>query len=505
MRKLIAAAGAIGLTVGLMGAGAGAAAAKEPERRIAICEHRLCLLVLKASTDSDGDGVTDVDEEKLRTNPRDPKSVPDARKIFDLALARELPSFEKHLTELVSLPQVTPDGKGVATAFGKLPFSGDGTLMPSVDDLMSTMRTNGFENIGTNLTATLRDKPSMTDVQEMMFGGFGNVAMYGSEVDGRFGLEGVVGAPGFGVNGDKTPTGITDGGFGYGRGPGSVDHDYTVGYTDGSWDEVSTTSRYSDGVTTTESTVNNHKGSRESGLTQVYSESKFTAESGGLFYQEQRGSSTATPYGDDGKAQSTSKTTWYTSQTTYADGSSKGYSKIITITYDKDGKETGTTTRVTHTETSEDGKTKSETTTTTTDSDGNSTQKYECTGEGCPDKGDNPGKDPDDQESSKGCLPSPDYVDIGVPTAADMARVLVRLNSDRTPNREDNGEIDITNFRPPKRDDMDPLVGGMNSDGVGVFAVRGQPQFNKAQPEYGPRLEGVGQAAGGTPPFGPWN
>ncbi|GAA2709595.1 hypothetical protein ACFY2R_29710 [Micromonospora olivasterospora] len=61
MRKFIAAAGAIGLSVGLIGTGAGAASAEEGNRR-GVCEHRVCLLVLDESHDSDGDGVTDVDE-----------------------------------------------------------------------------------------------------------------------------------------------------------------------------------------------------------------------------------------------------------------------------------------------------------------------------------------------------------------------------------------------------------------------------------------------------------
>ncbi|WP_406071599.1 hypothetical protein [Micromonospora sp. NBC_01638] len=505
MRKLLAAAGAVGLSVGLMGAGAGAAAAKESDRLIAVCEHRLCLLVLNESADRDGDGVADVDEEKLGTDPGDPMSLPEAHKIFDLALARELPSFEEHLTELVSLPQLTPDGRGLATAFGKIPFVGDKTLVPSVEDLMSTLRTNGFDHIGTNLTATLSGKPSVTDIQGLMFAGAGNRAMYGGKTDGGFHIEGLLGVTSFGVNGGKTPTGITDGGFSYGDGGGFVGHGYSVGYGDGSRDEVSSSSRHSvGGVTITKNTVTSYSGGRETGRTEVSDESRFTAESGGFKTWHTTGGLATAGFDDDGNVTESSTTTWSHTKTTYGDGWEKSHSKVTTTTRDKDGNVTETTVIVEKSETSEDGKTKTETSTTTRDGEGNVTDHKEtCEGNGCPDSGDEPGKDPG-QESPEGFLPYPDYASLGVPTGIDLAQVLVRLNGDRTPNRDDNGEIDLKDFRPP-RGDYDPIVALVNSDGVGSFAVGVEPDFNTAKPEYGPWFEGVSQAAGGTPPYGPWN
>lgn len=497
MRKLLAAAGALCLAVGLIGTGAGTAAAKEPDRLIAVCEHRLCLLVLDTSADQDGDGIADVDEEKLGTDPKDRESRPEAHKIFDVALARELPSFEEHLTELVSLPQVTPDGEGLATAFGKLPFSAELGALPSVERLMSTLRTNGFTNLGTNLSTVLSGKPSLTDAQRLTFAAAGGVAVYGDKTDEGFDLKGLVGATSFGANAGRTPTGMTDAGFSYGP-DGSFGHDYSVGYADGGRDEVSSSASYSDDVTVTTNSVTSYQGSRETGHTKFTTETTFTAESGGFSNTQRNGTVENTRYDDNGNATGGSRTEWFQSEATYADGSSSSYTRITVTNYDENGNVTETQVIVEKEETSADGEKRTETS---------------CQGNGC-DTPDDPGDNPDDpgdepeepgDESEAGCMPYPDYVGVGVPTEADMNRALIRLNSNRTPNRNDDGQFDPTGFEPPKQGGYNPLIALVNPDGVASFAVSGKPRFNGAQPEYGPQLGELGRIAGGTAPYGPWS
>ncbi len=122
LRRLAAAAGTLVLSAGVITAGTAPASADEPARLKAVCDYRLCLLVLDKSTDKDGDGVTDVDEEALGSDPDDPTSRPEAEKIFDIALARELPSFEQHLTELVALPRNNRENTGLWTGLGTIPF-----------------------------------------------------------------------------------------------------------------------------------------------------------------------------------------------------------------------------------------------------------------------------------------------------------------------------------------------------------------------------------------------
>src|SRR5262245_49923201 len=67
-------------------------------RQIAVCQVRACLYLVDPTTDSDGDGVSDVDEKALGTDPKDPKSHPPAESLVNLLLERKLPSFERHFT-----------------------------------------------------------------------------------------------------------------------------------------------------------------------------------------------------------------------------------------------------------------------------------------------------------------------------------------------------------------------------------------------------------------------
>src|SRR5690242_14247675 len=99
-------------------AAASPAHADDDWRHHAACDHRVCLVVLDEADDADGDGIADIDEILFGTDELDRLSLPAGQKLIDQALMRDLPSFESHLTELVVLPQMTPDLSGLATAVG---------------------------------------------------------------------------------------------------------------------------------------------------------------------------------------------------------------------------------------------------------------------------------------------------------------------------------------------------------------------------------------------------
>lgn len=75
------------------------AAAEEPPGGwySASCEKQICLVVADKTNDTDGDGVSDVDEERLGTDPKDPTSKPPT-------MDDKLPSVEE-LDDLASTPE----------------------------------------------------------------------------------------------------------------------------------------------------------------------------------------------------------------------------------------------------------------------------------------------------------------------------------------------------------------------------------------------------------------
>jgi hypothetical protein len=125
---------------------AGSAAGKA-DRDHAVCKSRACLLVLESRHDKDGDGVADVDEAVLYTDPGDALSVPDAGKLLDLMLARELPSFEKHLSTSWSCCPRSPrtaarSPPGWASSDLR---DGDANLLKSIGIVIDQTRRNGFD------------------------------------------------------------------------------------------------------------------------------------------------------------------------------------------------------------------------------------------------------------------------------------------------------------------------------------------------------------------------
>ncbi|GIJ20154.1 hypothetical protein [Micromonospora lutea] len=480
MRKFSAAVGALCLSVGLSAIAPAPASAKDREGPRAVCQHRLCLFILDTASDRDGDGVTDLDEKKLGTDPQDARSYPEPQRIFDLAIARTLPSFERHLTELVVLPRDTPDGKALATAAGALAVPEKGPIVHSVDGFLGTLRSNGFEHLGRGVTTVLTGEPKLRTDQKLAFAAFGNVAVWGLKGES---IEGIVGATNFGVNGHKRPTGFDDRGFTYGERPGSFGRDYSVGYSDGSWDNVRVTNQTQ--TTTTTGTIatdgydaeGNFLGSGETTYRQVTETFEDGSSLDDFF---------STTINWDQGGNQTERITVTVLTDTYANGSTE--TTTVTTHYD----ENDNPTLVVKTTTTEHEGTTTTTTTTVTYKDGeveSSETEETCEGADCPD-------DSADDETG---MPNPDNVGTGPITGDDLARVLDRLNSNRTPSQDDYGQIDISNAEPPS-DGLGPLILTANPDGVMTLAVGGQTFFNRAHPEYDPNLQEVIDLSGTTPP-----
>jgi hypothetical protein len=118
------------------------------------CASGVCLVVVKAVVDSDGDGVSDDDEIAAGTNPQDPYNRPSPKDVLGLAAEGKLPSFNQHFTEVLVMPTEGPDGQalGIADSF------------PDRDDMMKLfgiggdlLKTSGLDPRGGIRVAANRD------------------------------------------------------------------------------------------------------------------------------------------------------------------------------------------------------------------------------------------------------------------------------------------------------------------------------------------------------------
>jgi hypothetical protein len=198
------------------------------------CSQRVCLVVLDSQRDTDGDGFPDVDEKELGTDPYDANSHPPVLKALDLLLAGRLPSFERHLTELVVLPEKTPDGQAIDTGLGQWDLNDhDLQLLNTFADLTSMLEKNGFEDL-LSLRVKPKGGPDISRLGVALANSPRGQAELASIGDGFLDLNL------FGPNGSKPITDIAGGEHTIGYGDkGDVTHgEYDVTYADGSHDHV---------------------------------------------------------------------------------------------------------------------------------------------------------------------------------------------------------------------------------------------------------------------------
>jgi hypothetical protein len=413
------------------------------ERLLGVCEHRACLLVLAAAADTDGDGVTDVDEAALRTDPRNARSHPVASDVIDRLIERRLPSFEGHLTEAVVLPALTPDGHAFATGLGRFALPtrpGATSLADTVRDLLNGLTRNGF---GFGLGLEVRGKPPVAGLLPDTMGS--QVALGGA---------GYTGPPSYGPNAGKRVDTVTSGTAGANgtRTPeysqdrdGSLIHSLTIKYSDGSTDAVTS-------VGTSDSTSFN--------------------TSSTVVSTDTSGSETIT--------------TITTTVQTNDNGSVSAAVKVESTTKDANGNVTGSSS-TSASITTGNGTTTTAVESTTTDASGNTT------GGGTIETDRDDSSDCSATPCTVGEYVDPDYVQF-VASDEDAARALSRLDQTRRPG-PDTGDVDLsapaTHFP-----HLNPLIALLNTDGVTVLAAGYHPDMNHAQPDYDPRLTALSEMSG---------
>jgi hypothetical protein len=411
------------------------------DRRYFVCAARACLFVLEQQSDRDGDGVTDVDEKRLGTDPDDPSSTPPTLKLIGALLGRKLPSFERRLTELVVLPTLSPDGQAIETGLGDFDLrDGDGDLLKYIGVVITeVVDRNGFEAaFGLKLSGVKpgvgAETPPKYPFSQPEFIRHVDAAVYSNGTTADL--------TSAGANAGKEVAGETLGSDGHRYityGVNTVTKNYEINYTDGSKDKV--THQY---VKEDDGTTSFHK-----------SVMSYDSEGNPVSAVSAHGHEWTDPDG-------TKHTTFeYNKPLLDGEGNLIGDQTVkIHLTENPDGSMTIKTT----TTTVENGKTKVEVEETTIEA-----PKHEATHEEYVD---------------------PDYIGFDIVTAEDWARVEFRIKQVSMPAPGEGGGGRPLPEQPPNPDrctkcGADGTMVLMDPDGVVVIATGGEPNFNnRLQPDY---------------------
>jgi hypothetical protein len=419
------------------------------DRKPALCDYRVCLLVVAKLVDTDGDGVTDIDEKYFGTDVLDRLSMPAAQKVIDTALMRELPSFESHLTELVVLPQMTTDFSALATAVGLMDLPTDSWGTKNAPGLLGQLAKNGLDGI----TSALGIARPGSGGHELPEGSSSSYFTYMQQV----------------MDGEGSYSFDIPGSTGYGANSGKQGGETVFGPTSTSTNNGTIAIRGEDVTTYADGSKDRTK----------YSASQPDKPLDGGWVRT-GSSSTTTSTDKDGYTTSVTKTTKAVN-TNSKTGESNSSTTVTTTTYARSGQATSSHTTTTKTET------KNGETTTTTETTGwnthddpepPATTTETCTKD-CKDHG----------------MVDPDQVQFGILTPGDYARVIARINSVRTPG-PDTGVLTDDPPRIPTKD----IYSNYTGDGVVVLSSTPNPQFNIAQPEYNSELAEMAQLGGTVPP-----
>ncbi|GAA1869154.1 hypothetical protein [Asanoa iriomotensis] len=424
-----------------------APASAGPQPRRAVCQSRACLVVLETFRDRDGDGVADVDEKLVGTAADDPTSTPEASLLIDLLLKRRLTSFERHFTELVLLPTLTPDGSAIATGLGEFQLvDHDANLLASAGIVLGSLDVNGFD-LQFGLKVTGSRQPPTYGITPGTMSGTTFLSKYDRSLYSDYTNGGLAQ---FGANAGKEVhfeiLGDLDGKpyIDYERGV----RDYTEVYVDGSRDEVHDSFHSTEGDKATSTTITSYDKSGQQ-TSEVYRYQRESTQADGSTVTELHSTQ---PIKENGKIV----------------GTRDVYVKIV----EKDGK--GTLTKE-ETIRNKDGEVVER---TKTDGD--------CDAE-CVEK--------EKKAHEEGEFSDPDYIGFDIVTEQDMARLEFRIKWISTP-APDDGNTGGPAPAPPSSGQCWPNCGGdgllvlMDPDAVVVVAAGSEPRFNRrVQPDYDPWLQ----------------